>query len=90
MGKGGGGLNFFSRKRGKEKWGVAIILRFFWRFLKMQHEKSWCVIFPLLTNMCYKIIASTKYEMISIVIVLIVLIVIIAVLIIHANNKHSA
>ena len=56
----------------------------------MQHEKSWCVIFPLLTNMCYKIIASTKYEMISIVIVLIVLIVIIAVLIIHANNKHSA
>ena len=39
--------------------------------------------------MCYKIIASIKFEMIDIVIVLIVLIVIIAVLITHANNKHS-
>ena len=45
------------------------------------------VIFPLLTDMCYKMIA---YETIDIVIVLIVLIVIIAVLIIHADNKNSA
>ena len=40
--------------------------------------------------MCYKVIASVKFEMIGIVIILIVFIVIIAVLIIHANNKHSA
>ena len=46
-------------------------------------------IFPLLTNMCYKIISATKYEIIGIVAVLIVLTLRIAVLIIHANNKHS-
>ena len=64
-------------------------------FLKIPHdaaqEKNLDVfVFPLLTNMCYKIIAYIKYEMIDIEIVLIALIVKIAALIIHANNKHSA
>ena len=70
-------------------------------FLEIPHnvafEKNLDVyIFPLLTNMCYKIIAYIKYDMIGIVILLIMFIVIIvaliiiAVLIFHANNKNGA
>ena len=52
-------------KGGKTKWGVCldiegchIILRLFWRFLKEHSKKNLDVFtFPLLTNMCYKIIA---------------------------------
>ena len=58
--------------------------------MMQQRKKNLDVfIFPLLTKMCYKIIAEVKYEMIGITIILKVLIVIIAVLIINANNKHS-
>ena len=43
-----------------------------------ENRKSWCVYLSFLTNMCYKIIAWIKYEMIGIVVVLILLIVITA------------
>ena len=61
----------------------------------MQHRKKNLDVLTLMClllsrNMCYKITAKIKYEMIGIVLVLIELILIIAVLIIHVNNTYSA
>ena len=74
--------------------GVGGLIYYIEVFLEIPHdaaqEKNLDVfIFPLLTNMCCKIIAQIKYEIIGIVIVLRMLIVIIVVLLIHANNKNS-
>ena len=53
-------------------------------FLEIPHDAAWekdldVLFFFLLTNMCYKIIAQIKFEMIGI-----------HVSIIHANSKNSA
>ena len=55
--------------------GYHVIMRFFWRFLMMQHMIKIFImfIFPL-TNMCYKTITQITYERIGIEIALIVLI----------------
>ena len=88
-GGGGGGLKIFARKGGvrqngeglsRNGGGCHIILRFFWRFVMIQHRKR---------SLCVYLSFVNKNVLIGIAIVLIVLTVIIAVLIIHANNKHS-
>ena len=74
-----------------QKWGVAML------YCGFSGDPLWCsienlgeFIIPLLTKMCYKIIAGIKYEMSGTVIVLIVLIIIIAVVTIHSVDSFNS